>query len=324
MNTQLVQDSKVTLIESIKAFQTFDDYTQLKKKVLKHSEDFKYSLEELTQIAVRLSEDIGSGPFGALLAKKHSNQAYEVLSIGANLVTANNNSILHAETVAVINYFQQNSTKFSLEEDIVLVTSCEPCTQCRSIFLAAGGKQDNIIAVLSSQEACSYGGFADASFYDKCLCKLADRPILKSALKQESKCEICFKDNHHQKVSYDINTGSFVSSFLSNYYAYTTTTADVSYENGTSSVIINHLPSYLAQQEFMPFLRVFFSVLDWSKLSLEVQNFDNKSLFDSIQLFSRQEIATVQFIQTYKKNALAIMQEWKINTINTKKNYGQK
>ncbi len=80
------------------------------------------------QLAIDLSNeniDNGGGPFGAVIVKNN-----EIISIGVNRVTANNDPTAHAEVNAIRNACRSLST-FSLE-GCTVYSSCEPCPMCLS------------------------------------------------------------------------------------------------------------------------------------------------------------------------------------------------
>ena len=165
MNKAVSLQDPSSLASALRKIQTFPNYLAILKTINSKFEKQLFNLNELTKIAVDLSENPESGPFGAVLAQKVG-EAYAILGVGSNLVVANNNSMLHAETVALINFLQQHPKENMLPENTVLVTSCEPCSQCRSYFLAMGGNPQNIKSVLTKSDANIFGGFADDSLYE--------------------------------------------------------------------------------------------------------------------------------------------------------------
>jgi len=84
------------------------------------------------QLAVELSaENVrhhSGGPFGAIVVEEQSNR---LLGVGVNLVTTLELSIAHAEMVALsLAQSAIGSWNLGFEEDIQLITSCEPCAMC--------------------------------------------------------------------------------------------------------------------------------------------------------------------------------------------------
>ena len=65
----------------------------------------------------------GGGPFGAVIVRND-----EVVAVGVNRVTANNDPTAHAEVSAIRAACQKLNT-FRLN-DCVIYTSCEPCPMC--------------------------------------------------------------------------------------------------------------------------------------------------------------------------------------------------
>lgn len=90
------------------------------------------SVEQRMQLAVELSaENVrhhSGGPFGAIVVEEQSNR---LLGVGVNLVTTLELSIAHAEMVALsLAQSAIGSWNLGFEEDIQLITSCEPCAMC--------------------------------------------------------------------------------------------------------------------------------------------------------------------------------------------------
>jgi tRNA(Arg) A34 adenosine deaminase TadA len=88
--------------------------------------------ESRMEVAIALARENvlhGGGPFGAAIFDTASG---ELLSVGVNMVVSNNNSVLHAEVVAVM-IAQARVGNYTLRSDNAsrdLVTSCEPCAMC--------------------------------------------------------------------------------------------------------------------------------------------------------------------------------------------------
>ena len=291
------------LSKSLREFQTFSDYNS----IFSQYQDKKFNLDEVLDIAVGFSSRSNSGPFGAVLAIKEDTH-YNVLSVGSNLVVSNNNSMLHAEIVALINFLKQNPTHNKLPDKAILITSCEPCSQCRSFFLAMGGKSENIISVLSKSDAAKFGGFADDSLY-----KVATDPI--SARNIGINSDLSLLDTQLAFVTSKKSTvfelgDSFISSVIKSYYDYSRA-EDVSFESLGTTLIINKLPEEFARPLHKPLLRLFFSVLDWAKLTLQVQDSKDLDMFSDIVLYTKEEISSGQFETDKKEAAALIMKQWK-------------
>ncbi len=85
------------------------------------------------QLAIDLAEkniEYGGGPFGAVVFEKDSGK---IVTPGINLVLQTNNSVMHAEIVALI-LAQQKVGSFDLSAEGLpeyeLVSSTEPCAMC--------------------------------------------------------------------------------------------------------------------------------------------------------------------------------------------------
>ncbi len=98
------------------------------------------TVEERMRLALRVaSENIqnGGGPFGAAVF----DQSGQLISIGMNLVTPTNCSVLHAEIVALIQA-EQALHSYDLSSDgkrrLQLVTTCEPCSMCLGATIWSG------------------------------------------------------------------------------------------------------------------------------------------------------------------------------------------
>ncbi len=84
--------------------------------------------EEFMNIACDISNhnvSKGGGPFGCVIVKND-----EIVGIGRNNVTTENDPTAHAEIVAIRDACKKLNT-FMLDE-CILYTSCEPCPMCYS------------------------------------------------------------------------------------------------------------------------------------------------------------------------------------------------
>lgn len=101
------------------------------------------SVDEAMQLAIRLSaENIqrgDGGPFGAVVIRADD---YSLVAAGVNLVTSRKLSSLHAEVVA-LSRAQRALDLWDLHQagELILVTSCEPCTMCMGATLWSGVTQ---------------------------------------------------------------------------------------------------------------------------------------------------------------------------------------
>ena len=89
--------------------------------------------QERMQLAIDLAEkniEHGGGPFGAVVFEKDSGK---IVTPGINLVLQTNNSVMHAEIVAIV-LAQQKVNSFDLGAEGLpeyeLVSSTEPCAMC--------------------------------------------------------------------------------------------------------------------------------------------------------------------------------------------------
>jgi tRNA(Arg) A34 adenosine deaminase TadA len=89
-------------------------------------------------VAIELSrkniEHRTGGPFGAAIFNR---QTHELISVGMNLVVLQNNSVLHAEIVAIMTA-QQRLGHWRLGENYILCSSASPCMMCLGATLWAG------------------------------------------------------------------------------------------------------------------------------------------------------------------------------------------
>lgn len=96
----------------------------------------RLAIELSTQNVVRRT----GGPFGAAVFDSTSGR---VVSVGVNSVVRLNNSVLHAEMVAIMlaEARLQSYTLHGEQMDHVLVTSCDPCAMCLGAVLWSGVSQ---------------------------------------------------------------------------------------------------------------------------------------------------------------------------------------
>ncbi|MDD5674585.1 MAG: nucleoside deaminase [Chitinivibrionales bacterium] len=98
--------------------------------------------EEAMRLAMALAranvEREHGGPFGALIIQKTSNV---IISAGVNCVQRNNNSMLHAEVMALM-MAEHSIGSYSLKGEgspqYALITTCEPCAMCLGAALWSG------------------------------------------------------------------------------------------------------------------------------------------------------------------------------------------
>lgn len=112
-------------------------------------------LREVISLANSNVEE-GGGPFGALIVKDG-----EVVAVGENRVTRDNDPSAHAEVTAI----RRAATalrSYSLA-GCTLYTSCEPCPMCASTALWA--RVDAIVFAADRDDA-ALGGFDDSRFWN--------------------------------------------------------------------------------------------------------------------------------------------------------------
>ena len=128
------------------------------------------SNEELMRVAIEAAvENVknGGGPFGAVIAKKG-----EIVSVGVNRVTANNDPTAHAEVSAIRAACAEMGT-FDLS-GCEIFTSCEPCPMCLSALYWAGVSR---ICYGNTKDDAKAINFDDSFIYDQLELKYEDRSI---------------------------------------------------------------------------------------------------------------------------------------------------
>lgn len=100
--------------------------------------------------------DAGGGPFGAVIVADG-----DLLSLGRNRVTRDNDPTAHAEVVAIRAACAAKGD-FSLA-GATLFTSCEPCPMCMASSLWA--RIDRVVFAADRNDAAR-GGFDDREFYE--------------------------------------------------------------------------------------------------------------------------------------------------------------
>jgi guanine deaminase len=112
-------------------------------------------LSRAVELAVTNVHD-GGGPFGALVVRDG-----ELLALGQNRVTRDNDPTAHAE-VQAIRAACAALESFALT-GCVLYSSCEPCPLCLSAALWA--RLDRVVYAADREDAAR-GGFDDREFYE--------------------------------------------------------------------------------------------------------------------------------------------------------------
>lgn len=92
------------------------------------------------------------GPFGAAIFNRDTGQ---LLSVGVNCVVASNNSVLHAEVMAIM-FAEQQLQSFSLgHAPLELFSSCEPCAMCLGASLWSGVQR--LVCAATGEDARAIG-----------------------------------------------------------------------------------------------------------------------------------------------------------------------
>ena len=118
------------------------------------------SNEELMRVAIEAAvENVknGGGPFGAVIARDG-----EIVSVGTNRVTPNNDPTAHAEISAIRAACTALGT-FDLS-GCEIFTSCEPCPMCLGAIYWA--HLDKIYYGCNKKDAAD-AGFDDSMIYDE-------------------------------------------------------------------------------------------------------------------------------------------------------------
>lgn len=134
------------------------------------------TVEQRMRLAVELSaENVRhhtGGPFGAIVVEERSSR---LLGVGVNLVTTLELSIAHAEMIA-LSLAQSAIGNWNLgaEENIQLVTSCEPCAMC---FGAVPWSGVTSLVWGARKEDAELAGFDEGDKPDNWVTTLEDRGI---------------------------------------------------------------------------------------------------------------------------------------------------
>lgn len=111
--------------------------------------------------------DKGGGPFGAVIVKDG-----EVVAVGTNRVTCNNDPIAHAEVSAIRKACKKLKT-FDLS-GCEIYTSCEPCPMCLGAIYWA--RIDKIYYGNTKEDAANIG-FDDSFIYQELSLRKEDRKV---------------------------------------------------------------------------------------------------------------------------------------------------
>ena len=111
--------------------------------------------------------DEGGGPFGAVVV-----QGNEIVGVGINRVTANNDPTAHAEVMAIRDACARLE-RFDLS-DCDIFTSCEPCPMCLGAIYWARIKR---VYFGNTKQDAARIGFDDSFIYDEIAKPLHERTI---------------------------------------------------------------------------------------------------------------------------------------------------
>ena len=154
-------------------------------------DDRKY-LDEAVALA-RQSVEMGDGPFGALIVRDG-----EVIGLGHNCVTSDNDPTAHAEIVA-IRAASKALNDFSLNGSI-LYASCEPCPMC--LAAAYWARVDRVVYAASAEEVAAIG-FDDKVIAQQLFLPTEERSIPMERIPLESINEVLsLWDLKEDKVRY--------------------------------------------------------------------------------------------------------------------------
>ncbi len=109
----------------------------------------------------------GGGPFGAVVVKGE-----EIVGVGINRVTANNDPTAHAEVMAIRDAAARLE-RFDLS-DCVIYTSCEPCPMCLGAIYWARIKK---VYYGNTKQDAARIGFDDGFIYEELAKPLHERSV---------------------------------------------------------------------------------------------------------------------------------------------------
>lgn len=110
----------------------------------------------------------GGGPFGCVITDSSRN----IIIVGQNRVTIDNDPTLHAEMVAIKNACKNKNT-FVLS-DCILYTSCEPCPMCLS---AIYWSRITKVFYGNTRSDAAEIGFDDSFIYEEVKLPIQERTI---------------------------------------------------------------------------------------------------------------------------------------------------
>lgn len=134
--------------------------------------------EDKIRLAIDLSRENvvrgSGGPFGAVIFEVGTSK---IISAGVNSVLRTNNSVLHAEVLAIMlaqarmqSFTLRSSTRPACE----LFTSCDPCAMCLGAILWSGVRR---IVCAADREDASRIGFEEGPVFPESLDYLRQRGL---------------------------------------------------------------------------------------------------------------------------------------------------
>lgn len=124
-------------------------------------------LVQAVELAFRNVKNQQGGPFGAIVVKNG-----EIIGVGVNRVTANQDPTAHAEVVAIRDACK-NLNHFQLD-GCVIYTSCEPCPMCLGAIYWA--RPDQVFFACTKEEASAIG-FDDQFIYEELALPYQERKL---------------------------------------------------------------------------------------------------------------------------------------------------
>lgn len=132
------------------------------------------------------------GPFAAAVFNGKTN---ELVSVGLNCVVDNNSSIAHAEVVA-LTLAQEKLKTFRLADELILVSSAQPCVMCTGAVLWSGVK--TLIYGATKEDVEEIVGFDEGPLHPNWVEEFEQRGIkvIGKILNQEAREALqLYKDN---------------------------------------------------------------------------------------------------------------------------------
>ena len=150
-------------------------------------------MDKAVRLALESAQTKNGGPFGAIIVKDG-----EIVGVGKNSVTTQNDPTAHAEVMAIRDACQNLNT-FQLD-DCEIYTSCEPCPMCLGAIYWARLQK---IYYAATQHDAAQIGFDDNFIYIELAKDKSERFIQMGQLQPEGYLEpFKFWDSMIEKVEY--------------------------------------------------------------------------------------------------------------------------